>query len=59
MDCVSLEPLTHVDDEYDRAGIEDPKILITTSRNPSSKLLQFSKVSNVFFFSVFFSDLFC
>lgn len=37
------EPLTHVDDEYDRAGIEDPKILITTSRNPSSKLLQFSK----------------
>lgn len=42
-DSVNSEPLTHVDDEYDRAGIEDPKILITTSRNPSSKLLQFSK----------------
>jgi U3 small nucleolar ribonucleoprotein protein IMP4 len=42
---LDIEPLTHVDDEYDRAGIEDPKILITTSRNPSSKLLQFSKVS--------------
>jgi len=42
-DSGNSEPLTHVDDEYDRAGIEDPKILITTSRNPSSKLLQFSK----------------
>ncbi|WAQ83331.1 hypothetical protein PtA15_3A700 [Puccinia triticina] len=42
-DGANSEPLTHVDDEYDRAGIEDPKILITTSRNPSSKLLQFSK----------------
>ncbi|MBW0486414.1 hypothetical protein O181_026129 [Austropuccinia psidii MF-1] len=42
-DVSSSEPLTHVDDEYDRAGIDDPKILITTSRNPSSKLLQFSK----------------
>ncbi|KAA1074047.1 snoRNA-binding rRNA-processing protein imp4 [Puccinia graminis f. sp. tritici] len=42
-DAGNSEPLTHVDDEYDRAGIEDPKILITTSRNPSSKLLQFSK----------------
>ncbi|KAH9459957.1 hypothetical protein Pst134EB_008168 [Puccinia striiformis f. sp. tritici] len=42
-DAGNSEPLTHIDDEYDRAGIEDPKILITTSRNPSSKLLQFSK----------------
>jgi U3 small nucleolar ribonucleoprotein protein IMP4 len=33
-----------VDDEYSKAGIEDPRILITTSRNPSSKLLQFAKV---------------
>ena len=38
------EPTTHVDDEYARAGITDPKIIITTSRDPSSKLLQFSKV---------------
>ncbi|KAH8920908.1 Brix-domain-containing protein [Atractiella rhizophila] len=36
-------PLTHIDDEYAQAGISDPKILITTSRNPSSKLLQFAK----------------
>ncbi|KAI8458984.1 anticodon-binding protein [Phakopsora pachyrhizi] len=42
-DVGESEPLNHIDDEYDRAGIDDPKILITTSRNPSSKLLQFSK----------------
>lgn len=33
-----------LDDEYAQAGIEDPKILITTSRSPSSKLSQFAKV---------------
>lgn len=38
------EPTTHVDSEYARAGSLDPKIVITTSRDPSSKLLQFSKV---------------
>jgi hypothetical protein len=26
------------------AGVEDPKIMITTSRDPSSKLKQFAKV---------------
>lgn len=38
------EPSTHIDNEYSRAGISDPKIMITTSRDPSSKLLQFTKV---------------
>jgi hypothetical protein len=37
------DPADHVDDEYSRAGVHDPKILLTTSRDPSSKLLQFSK----------------
>lgn len=32
-----------MDSEYAKAGIHDPKILITTSRNPSSKLTQFAK----------------
>jgi U3 small nucleolar ribonucleoprotein protein IMP4 len=41
----SKEPGTHIDDEYTNAGIIDPKIVITTSRNPSSRLLQFAKVS--------------
>lgn len=36
-------PRTHVDDEYAHAGERDPKILITTSRDPSSRLTQFAK----------------
>jgi U3 small nucleolar ribonucleoprotein protein IMP4 len=43
-DREAAEPETHVDDEYARAGVFDPKILITTSRDPSSRLQQFSKV---------------
>lgn len=35
----------HIDDEYAKVGTYDPRILITTSRSPSSRLLQFSKVS--------------
>lgn len=34
---------THIDDEYRWAGVQDPKIMVTTSRNPSSKLKQFVK----------------
>ena len=33
-----------MDDEYAQAGVSDPKILVTTSRDPSSRLAQFSKV---------------
>ncbi|CAG8505446.1 14425_t:CDS:2 [Racocetra persica] len=36
-------PSSHIDDEYARAGIYDPKVLITTSRDPSSRLAQFAK----------------
>lgn len=35
---------SHVDDEYRWAGVEDPKIMITTSRDPSSRLKMFAKV---------------
>jgi U3 small nucleolar ribonucleoprotein protein IMP4 len=42
-DEVSMIPRTHMDDEYADAGVKDPKILITTSRKPSSRLLQFLK----------------
>ncbi|XP_053452971.1 U3 small nucleolar ribonucleoprotein protein IMP4 isoform X1 [Nycticebus coucang] len=34
---------SHVDDEYRWAGVEDPKIMITTSRDPSSRLKMFAK----------------
>lgn len=37
-------PRDHIDDEYARAGEIDPIVCITTSRNPSSRLAQFSKV---------------
>jgi U3 small nucleolar ribonucleoprotein protein IMP4 len=40
-----------IDDEYATAGTYEPKILLTTSRDPSSKLVQFVKVS------LFLSDL--
>jgi U3 small nucleolar ribonucleoprotein protein IMP4 len=30
-----VELKTHIDDEYARAGIQDPKILLTTSRDAS------------------------
>ena len=38
-----------LDDEYTTAGTLDPKILITTSRNPSSKLVQFAKELKLIF----------
>lgn len=37
------------DDEYRWAGVEDPKIMITTSRDPSSKLKQFAKEMRLIF----------
>ncbi|KAJ1310080.1 hypothetical protein OPQ81_006831 [Rhizoctonia solani] len=49
MDESQAEPTTHIDDEYSRAGIMDPKIVITTSRDPSSKLLQFAKEMRLVF----------
>ncbi|ABN67873.2 predicted protein [Scheffersomyces stipitis CBS 6054] len=41
---------TEVDDEYSTlSGIADPKVIITTSRDPSVKLLQFSKEVKLMF----------
>ena len=34
---------THADDEYARAGEEDPRVFLTTSRNPSTRLVAFAK----------------
>lgn len=34
-----------MDDEYKWAGVEDPKVMVTTSRDPSSRLKMFAKVS--------------
>lgn len=34
---------THMDDEYRWAGVTDPKIMLTTSHDPSSRLKMFAK----------------
>nr|XP_039251553.1 U3 small nucleolar ribonucleoprotein protein IMP4-like [Styela clava] len=38
-----------IDDEYRWVGVEDPKIMITTSHDPSSKLKQFAKEIKLMF----------
>jgi U3 small nucleolar ribonucleoprotein protein IMP4 len=48
-DEAQADPTTHIDNEYSRAGVTDPKIVITTSRDPSSKLLQFAKEMRLVF----------
>ena len=42
----ALKPdtITSQDDEYRWAGVEDPKVMITTSRDPSARLKKFAKV---------------
>jgi len=40
---------SHEDDEYRWAGVEDPKVMITTSTNPSSRLKQFTKEIRLIF----------
>ncbi|XP_008547596.1 U3 small nucleolar ribonucleoprotein protein IMP4 [Microplitis mediator] len=40
---------THEDDEYRWAGVEDPKIVVTTSRDPSSRLKMFAKEIRLIF----------
>lgn len=42
-DDLTKTPTTTVDDEYAQAGVEDPKVMVTTSRNASQKLLEFAK----------------
>jgi len=42
-DAQTEVPPSLEDDEYERAGVLDPKIFVTTSRDPSSRLTQFVK----------------
>jgi len=39
----SAVPWDPMDDEYARAGEFDPRVMVTTSRDPSSRLVQFAK----------------
>lgn len=42
-------PKSHIDDEYANAAARNPKVLITTSRDPSSRLTQFAKEMKLVF----------
>lgn len=42
-DDATAKPTTTIDDEYAKAGLEDPRVLVTTSRGASQKLLEFAK----------------
>jgi len=42
-------PRSLMDDEYANAGVRDPKIFITTSRKPSSRLVKFVKELRLIF----------
>ncbi|XP_053990398.1 U3 small nucleolar ribonucleoprotein protein IMP4-like [Hylaeus volcanicus] len=48
-DSRTLAPTSSIDDEYAYAGIKDPKIMLTTSRDPSNRLQQFVKELNLIF----------
>ncbi|KAI8838176.1 anticodon-binding protein [Chytriomyces cf. hyalinus JEL632] len=49
LDEAQSNPSSHIDDEYAQAGVNDPKVLITTSRDPSSRLQQFAKEMRLVF----------
>ena len=49
VDARSCAPLNTLDDEYAYAGVKDPKIMLTTSRDPSNRLQQFVKELNLIF----------
>lgn len=42
-------PHSHIDDEYGDAGLVEPRICVTTSRDPSSRLKQFAKEIKLLF----------
>ncbi|EST07586.1 Brix domain protein [Kalmanozyma brasiliensis GHG001] len=49
LDAAQDVPGSSIDDEYSRAGTYDPRVLVTTSRDPSSRLTQFAKEVRLLF----------
>ena len=43
MDLKPVDETQAVDDEYAQVGLREPKVCVTTSRDPSSRLKQFAK----------------
>jgi len=48
-DAIHDAPTSHQDDEYRNATENDPRIVVTTSRDPSTKLMQFAKELRLLF----------
>jgi len=46
-DARTREGVKAIDDEYADAGLADPRVCVTTSREPSSRLKQFAKEMNL------------
>lgn len=49
VDTIHDAPTSHIDDEYANAGVMPPRVVITTSRDPSSRLAQFAKELRLLF----------
>ncbi|BEI80476.1 hypothetical protein CcaverHIS002_0110050 [Cutaneotrichosporon cavernicola] len=49
LDEAQSDPKSHIDDEYAKVGTYDPKVVVTTSRDPSSRLTQFAKEMRLVF----------
>jgi U3 small nucleolar ribonucleoprotein protein IMP4 len=49
LDEAQTDPKSHIDDEYAKVGTYDPKVVVTTSRDPSSRLTQFAKEMRLVF----------
>ena len=47
INVLNIVPRSHIDDEYANSLYTDPQILMTTSRNPSSRLMQFLKEMSI------------
>jgi U3 small nucleolar ribonucleoprotein protein IMP4 len=54
-DVESFKEPNEIDDEYSTAGITDPKIMITSSHSPSSKLEAFVKELKLIFPGIYFN----
>jgi U3 small nucleolar ribonucleoprotein protein IMP4 len=48
-DDATAKPKSHIDDEYANAGVRDPKVCVTTARDPSSRLKMFAKEVKLMF----------
>jgi U3 small nucleolar ribonucleoprotein protein IMP4 len=56
---LDIDAVQAIDDEYANVGVREPKVCVTTSRDPSSRLKQFSKSVNSFSYYLFHVMFLC